>query len=136
MWLRKLFFVLLVAFCLQPVVAQEKELTSQYLTIRDKLTDLKKNSELVTEQLRTVTEDLKASQQEAKQWEETSMTLSNSLTSINEQLNDAYKTIEQQDFENRKLKKTLVSTLFILFGLIAVVAVILYLELTHKTNFI
>lgn len=136
MWLRKLFFVLLVAFCLQPVVAQEKELTSQYLTIRDKLTDLKKNSELVTEQLRTLTEDLKASQQEAKQWEETSTTLSNSLTSINEQLNDAYKTIEQQDFENRKLKKTLVSTLFILFGLIAVVAVILYLELTHKTNFI
>ena len=136
MWLRKLFFVLLVAFCLQPVVAQEKELTSQYLTIRDKLTDLKKNSELVTEQLRTLTEDLKASQQEAKQWEETSTTLSNSLTNINEQLNDAYKTIEQQDFKNRKLKKTLVSTLFILFGLIAVVAVILYLELTHKTNFI
>lgn len=136
MWLRKLFFVLLVAFCLQPVVAQENELTSQYLTIRDKLTDLKKNSELVTEQLRTVTEDLKASQQEAKQWEETSMTLSNSLTSINEQLNDAYKTIEQQAYENKKLKKTLTSCILILTVLIVAVLVVLYLELTHKTNFI
>ena len=136
MWLRKLFFVLLVAFCLQPVVAQENKLTSQYLTIRDKLTDLKKNSELVTEQLRTVTEDLKASQQEAKQWEETSMTLSNSLTSINEQLNDAYKTIEQQAYENKKLKKTLTSCILILTVLIVAVLVVLYLELTHKTNFI
>ena len=142
MWLRRLFCVLLACFCLQAVVAQE-ELTDKYLSIRDKLVNMKANSELVTEQLRIVTEQLsqrsaslKLSQQEAKKWEMTSMTLSENLTSINGQLNDAYESLEAEHQKNQKLTKALWILIALFIMLVLTVLFVLYLELTHKTNFI
>lgn len=142
MWLKRLFCALLVLFCLQAVVAQD-ELTSRYLSIRDKLMNMKTNSEIVTERLKTVTEQLnqqseslKLSQQEAKEWEQTSMTLSESLTNINEQLNDAYLDLEHEHMKNKQLTKALFILIGVLVLLILTVGLVLYLELTHKTNFI
>lgn len=142
MWLKRLFCALLACFCLQAVVAQE-ELTSRYLSIRDKLVSMKANSEIVTEQLRTVTEQLnqqseslRLSQQEAKEWETTSMMLSESLTNINEQLNDAYLNLEKEQYKNKTLTKILVILISVFVLLVITAGIVLYLELTHKTNFI
>ena len=135
MWLKRLFCVLLACFCLQAVVAQE-ELTDKYLSIRDKLISLKANSELVTEQLIQVSENLKLSQQEAEEWKQTSTTLSENLMSINEQLNDSYKVIEQERLKNQRLTKALWILITVFTMLVLTVSFILYLELTHKTNFI
>ena len=135
MWLKRLFCALLALFCLQAVVAQE-ELTDKYLSIRDKLISLKVNSELVTEQLIQVSENLKLSQAEAEEWKQTSTTLSENLMSINKQLNDSYKVIEQEKLKNQKLTKLLITLITILVILIIGTGIVLYLELTHKTNFI
>lgn len=135
MWLRRLFCALLALFCLQAVVAQE-ELTDKYLSIRDKLISLKANSELVTEQLIQVSENLKLSQAEAEEWKQTSTTLSENLMSINEQLNDSYRVIEQEKLKNQRLTKMLWVTILIFIMLVLTVLFVLYLELTHKTNFI
>ena len=135
MWLKRLFCALLALFCLQAVVAQE-ELTDKYLSIRDKLISLKTSSELVTEQLIQVSESLKLSQAEAEEWKQTSTTLSENLMSINEQLNDSYKVIEQEKLKNQKLTKALCILISIFLMLVLTVLFVLYLELTHKTNFI
>ena len=116
-WLKR-FLACLFVFCLLPVAAQEQELTTRYLSIRDKLMSMKANSELVTEQLKMLSEDLKLSQQEAKQWETTSMTLSENLMSINEQLNNVYENLEAEHQKNKILMKVLAT-------LIAVLAIII-----------
>lgn len=135
MWLKRLLVLFVFAFCLVPVAAQD-ELTNRYLSIRDKLVSMKANSEIVTEQLKTVTEDLKLSQQEVKQWETTSMTLSENLMNINEQLNSAYESLEAEHQKNKILTKSLWILIAIFVALVLTVLFILYLELTHKTNFI
>ena len=125
---RGFLFVLLFVFCLMPAVPQEQELTDRYLSIRNKLIDLKKNSEIVTEQLTMLSENLKLSQQEAETWKQTSTQLSESLMNINEQLNDCYKTIEKQEAENNLLTKILVTmiSIFIFAILIKIAGYILY----------
>lgn len=142
MWLKRLLLTLLFVFCLVPVAAQD-ELTNRYLSIRDKLVSMKASSEIVTEQLKIVTEQLnqqseslRLSQQEAKEWEQTSMTLSANLTSINEQLNDAYLNLEREHMKNKQMTKALFVLVSVLVLLILSVGLVLYLELTHKTNFI
>lgn len=93
---------LLAFFCCRDARPQEQEFREAYSSIRDKLTDLKKSSELVTEQLTQLSERLTESQKQAAEWEARSTTLSESLTSINEQLSDCLLTIEKQD---AKLKR-------------------------------
>ena len=125
---RRFLFVWLFVFCLVPAVPQETELTDRYLSIRNKLIDLKKNSEIVTEQLTMLSENLKLSQQEAETWKQTSTQLSESLMNINEQLNDCYKTIEKQEAENELLTKVLVTliSIFIFIILVKIAGYILY----------
>lgn len=114
-WVKRLFlFCALLVVCLSAVPAQTKELSQKSSIIKEKLIDLKTNSAIVTEQLKTVSEDLTLSQNEAKQWKERSMNLSNSLTSINEQLNDCYTTITKQSSQNRLLMKVLIILIAIL----------------------
>lgn len=87
---------------------QSMTLADYSYNIKMKLIDLKKNSAIVTEQLKTLSESLEQSQAEAQAWKDQSTTLSASLKSINEELNDSYKTITQYEQEletrNRKLK--------------------------------
>lgn len=99
------FAFLLVLLCCRPACPQGQELQDRYSSIREKLTDLKKESELVTERLTLLSESLRESQKEAAEWEAQSTRLSESLTNINEQLNDCLLTIELQGQKlNRKTK--------------------------------
>ena len=132
--LRKYLYVLFVCACVPVLLADT--LSSQYLNIRNKLTELKSQSELVTEQLIRVSENLRISQEEAKKWEETSTTLSESLTSITQQFNDCYEQLVIEQTKNRQLKRVLICLTSILGIMIIATAIVLYLELTHKTNFI
>lgn len=132
--LKKYLYVLSVCACVPVLLADT--LSSQYLNIRNKLTELKSQSELVTEQLKNVSENLRISQEEAKAWEKTSRTLSESLTSINQQYNDCYEQLVIQQTKNRQLKKIAISLISILAVLILTVVTVLYLELTKKTDFI
>ena len=132
--LRRYFCVLFVCACVPVFLADT--LSSQYLNIRNRLTELKSQSELVTEQLTRVSENLRISQEEAKRWEETSRTLSESLTSITQQFNDCYEQLVTQQTINRQLKKVLLCLISILVVMITGTAIVLYLELTHKTNFL
>jgi len=104
----------LLAWCCLSVAVAQEELTDRYLSIRDKLISLKANSELVTEQLMQVSENLKLSQKEAEEWKQTSTTLSENLMSINEQLNDSYETIEVQKQELSHKNKVLTVLIVIL----------------------
>lgn len=110
-WVKRLFlFCALLVVYLSVAPAQAKELTAKSLTIKEKLIDLKTNSAIVTEQLKTLSEDLTLSQNEASQWKERSMNLSNSLTSINEELNSCCMTITKQSLE-LKIKSRIINTL-------------------------
>ena len=132
--LRKYLYVLFVCACVPVLLADT--LSSQYLNIRNKLTELKSQSELVTEQLIRVSENLRISQEEAKKCEETSTTLSESLTSITQQFNDCYEQLVIEQTKNRQLRRVLICLTSILGIMIIATAIVLYLELTHKTNFI
>ena len=132
--LKKYLYVLSVCACVPVLLADT--LSSQYLSIRNKLTELKSQSELVTEQLKNVSENLRISQEEAKAWEKTSKTLSESLTSITKQFNDCYEQLVIQQTKNRQLKKIAISLISILAVLILATVIVLYLELTKKTDFI
>ena len=132
--LRKYLYVFFV--CAYVPVLLADTLSSQYLNIRNKLTELKSQSELVTEQLIRVSENLRISQEETKRWEETSTTLSESLTSITQQFNDCYEQLVIEQTKNRQLKKILICVISVFAIMIVCTVIILYLELTHKTNFI
>ena len=110
---RFLLLCVLCFVCLSAAPAQEKELTNLSSTIKEKLIDLKVSSALVTEQLNQVSEDLKASQNEASQWKELSTNLSNSLVSINEELNSCYMTIEKQEMQS-KIKTKWITVLLVI----------------------
>ena len=116
---KKFFLVCLFVSCCVAAVPQE-QLTNKYLSIRDRLTDLKKNSELVTEQLQQVSTDLKLSQAEAQKWEQTSIQLSENLTTINRQLNESYLTI-------KLYQKLLTSLISIFVGLLLIKAIFIIL---------
>ena len=121
MWLKKYLLLLLVFVCV--LVLPQDTLTSQYLNIRSKLIELKSQSEFVTEQLRIVSENLTISQAEAKKWQETSKTLSDSLTNINQQYNDCYEQLVIEKNKNRTLSKILIS-LIVVFAVLILIKVI------------
>lgn len=108
------FLFVFFLFCGLPAVSQTEQLQETSSSIRSKLIDLKKNSAVVTEQLKTLSESLQQSQQEAKQWKETSIQLSDSLMNINEQLNDCYSTIEKQTLRLNTRAKVIAALLIIL----------------------
>ena len=112
-WLKKFILLLSFAFCFALVPAQDK-LTETSSLIKQKLTDLRVNSAVVTEQLITLSENLKISQQEALELKEQSMSLSSSLMNINKQLNNCYETIETQKSRIKFLWKVSVICLVIL----------------------
>lgn len=121
MWLKKYLLLSLVFVCV--LVLPQDTLTSQYLNIRSKLTELKSQSEYVTEQLKIVSEKLLISQKEAKEWEQTSKTLSDSLMNINQQYNDCYEQLVIEKNKNRTLSKILIS-LIVVFAVLILIKVI------------
>ena len=110
-------------FCFAQDANPQEGLTDKYLSIRDKLIDLKVNSEIVTEQLKTALENLEISQSEAKQWEQTSTQLSESLMNINEQYNDCFNQLVKEQTKNSHLTKVLF-TLIIIFAIMIIVKIV------------
>ena len=133
---KKQVFLLLVLLLLcsashaQGAQQVESQLAETSSSISSKLIDLKKNSAIVTEQLRIVSERLVSSQSEVETLKEQSMTLSNSLITINEQLSDCYTTIEIQK-QRIQLKNKVLTILIIIFS-IFIIAKILCIILYSK----
>lgn len=109
-------------------VSLEKQLTTQSSTIKEKLIDLKVQSSNMTLLLEQLQKNLEDSKIEAKEWKETSTTLSNSLTTINEELQDSYKTITKLETKLKLYLKILLGMIIALIIMIVckVIAFILY----------
>ena len=87
-------FLLCSCFCFASQhVLQQQTLTELSSSFSSRLTDLKKNSVIVTEQLNQLSKTLESSQAEAAAWKEQSTRLSSSLVSINGELTECYQTI-------------------------------------------
>jgi len=87
-------FLLCFCFCFASQhVLQQQTLTELSSSISNRLTDLKKNSVIVTEQLNQLSKTLESSQAEAAAWKTQSTQLSSSLVSINGELTECYQTI-------------------------------------------
>lgn len=106
-------------------------LTKTSSIIREKLIDLKIQSECMTLLLEELSHDLEASKSEASQWQERSEKLSASLTSISEQLTSSYETITR--YEVRLQRMTTVATILISILALAVVLKALAFALMMKS---
>lgn len=121
------FYAMLLLFYAQDV-SLEEQLTAQSSTIKEKLIDLKVQSSNMTLLLEQLQKNLEDSKIEAKEWKETSTTLSNSLTTINEELQDSYKTITKLETKLKLYLKILLCMIIVLIIMIIckVIAFILY----------
>lgn len=117
---KKLVFVsalLLFSFCLLlPVLAQdapacqddkEQVLNQTSSLIKNKLQDLKTESDYMRQQLTELSASLKTSDLEQQRLKQQSTMLSNSLMSINESLNSSYQTITRYEQKLKDKNRTL-----------------------------
>ena len=109
-------------------VSLEERLMTQSSTIKEKLIDLKVQSSNMTLLLEQLQKNLEDSKIEVKEWKETSTTLSNSLTNINKELQDSYKTITKLETKLKLYLKILLGMIIALVIMIVckVIAFILY----------
>lgn len=125
-------FLFLFVFCFvapcfcQDAAQQEMALTEMSLVINSKLIDLKKNSAIVTEQLKQLSENLESSQAEATAWKEQSMNLSSSLESINDELNSCYMTITKYE-QKLKIRMNIITVLLIILIIRTICMIIGYI---------
>ena len=108
--------LLFLSFCLLvPVFAQdaqacqdkEQVLNQTSLLIKNKLQDLKTESDYMKQQLTELSASLKTSDLEQQRLKQQSMMLSASLTSINESLNNSYLTISKYEQKLKYKNRTL-----------------------------
>ena len=129
-WLRSFLFVLLLSFSVlyaQDVPQPDTELTTLSSNIKDSLQNIKLQSMLISEELTQVQNELKVSEEERTALQRQSTELSASLMSINEQLNDYYKTITIYEERLRRQKKILTSLSMILLALILIKILFIFL---------
>lgn len=125
-------FLFLFVFCFvapcfcQDAAQQEMALTEMSLVINSKLIDLKKNSAIVTEQLKQLSENLESSQAEAIAWKEQSMNLSSSLENINDELNSCYMTITKYE-QKLKIRMNIITVLLIILIIRTICMIIGYI---------
>lgn len=125
-------FLFLFVFCFvapcfcQDAAQQEMALTEMSLVINSKLIDLKKNSAIVTEQLKQLSENLESSQAEATAWKEQSMNLSSSLENINDELNSCYMTITKYE-QKLKIRMNIITVLLIILIIRTICMIIGYI---------
>ena len=121
-------FMLCCSYFYAQDVSLEEQLTTQSSTIKEKLIDLKVQSSNMTLLLEQLQKNLEDSKIEAKEWKETSTTLSNSLTTINEELQDSYKTITKLETKLKLYLKILLGMIIALVIMLVckVIAFILY----------
>ena len=129
-WLRNFLFVLLLSCSVlyaQDVSQPDTELTTLSSNIKDSLQNIKLQSMLISEELTQVQNELKVSEEERTALQRQSTELSASLMSINEQLNDYYKTITIYEERLRRQKKILTSLSMILLALILIKILFIFL---------
>ena len=140
--MKKRFVTVLLSLCLflslvfsQDVNQQEYQLTKTSYIISEKLANLKQQSDsmsrelqLLTSRLETTSNLLSISENERKQLEIQSTNLSNSLQSINAELNSCYETITRYETKLKGLMKVVVILLsaIVIRSLAMVVGYILY----------
>lgn len=124
--------LLFLSFCLLvPVFAQdaqacqdkEQVLNQTSLLIKNKLQDLKTESDYMKQQLIELSASLKTSDLEQQKLKQQSMMLSASLTSINESLNNSYLTISKYEQKLKDKNRTLNILLIIVIIRICTTAV-------------
>ena len=114
--------------------AQDAELpealTKTSSIIREKLIDLKIQSECMTVLLEELSSDLEASKSEASQWQERSEKLSSSLTSISEQLTSSYATITRYEVLLKRMTTiaTILTSVLVLAVLLKLIAFALMMK--------
>ena len=121
-------FMLYFSYFYAQDVSLEEQLTTQSSTIKEKLIDLKVQSSNMTLLLEQLQKNLEDSKIEAKEWKETSTALSDSLTNINKELQDSYKTITKLETKLKLYLKILLGMIIALVIMIVckVIAFILY----------
>ena len=101
----------------------QEELTSLSSSIASNLQSLRLESEAMVEQLSRLSQTLQQSESERKELEIQSSRLSSSLTAINAQLNDSYRTIAAYEEKLRMQRMTLTIMLLVLgLRLVGIVA--------------
>lgn len=110
--------LLVLLFLLLPSFSQDaepqEELTSLSSSIASNLQSLRLESEAMVEQLSRLSQTLQQSESERKELEIQSSRLSSSLTAINAQLNDSYRTITAYEEKLRMQRVTLTIMLLVL----------------------
>lgn len=110
--------LLVLLFLLLPSFSQDaepqEELTSLSSSIASNLQSLRLESEAMVEQLSRLSQTLQQSESERKELEIQSSRLSSSLTAINAQLNDSYRTITAYEEKLRMQRMTLTIMLLVL----------------------
>lgn len=103
------FCLLLPVFAQDAQACQDKEqvLNQTSLLIKNKLQDLKTESDYMKQQLTELSASLKTSDLEQQRLKQQSMMLSASLTSINESLNNSYLTISKYEQKIKDKNRTL-----------------------------
>ena len=123
-------YLLLAAFFVLAAFPQEGELTTLSSSIRDRLTDLKVQSANMTLLCETLQNDLETSQAELQTWKEQSTRLSDSLTNINEQLNESFETITR--YERRLKTKTKVLIILVIILVLRTIGMLVGYWLYYK----
>ena len=121
-------FMLYFSYFYAQDVSLDEQLTTPSSTIKEKLIDLKVQSSNMTLLLEQLQKNLEDSKIEAKEWKETSTALSDSLTNINKELQDSYKTITKLETKLKLYLKILLGMIIALVIMIVckVIAFILY----------
>lgn len=134
MWKRTVFIALslfLICVCFsQLLFAQDSQvvqaqsvqpLTELSSNIKEKLQDLKTQSQVINARLDMLSKNLEVSEGELLQWKEQSTKLSVSLRNINTELNECYRDIE--NYKRTLEERTVVLTWLAIFMVIRLVAV-------------
>lgn len=124
MWKRLLLVLCcFVCFTFAAVAQTETQLPLTELSsnIKEKLQDLKTQSQVINARLDMLSRNLEISEQERLEWKEQSTKLSSSLRIINNELNGCYKDIE--NYKRTLETRTVVLTWLAIFMIIRFIAV-------------
>ena len=117
----------------KPLLSTQQELESEINTSVDSLIA---QSRALTERLLSATERLETASSEAEELKAERNALSISLENTSKSLNESKTRIIELSQSLKAWKKACVTAFSVLIGMILIVGVVLYLELTKKTDFI
>lgn len=117
----------------RPLLSTQQELESE---INSSVDSLIAQSRALTERLLSATERLETASNEAEELKAERNALSISLENTSKSLNESKTRIIELSQSLKAWKRACMTAFTVLMGLILIVGVVLYLELTKKTDFI